>query len=456
MRCSLSCILAVGLIGCLALHAEPPVTPIPTSPSLPPAQVSPGVIPAAASARDPLPGNAFPVRLPPVGYQPVTGVPAVPQFQPASPVQLQPQLPRQEFAAAQVIATVGDEFILAGDLMPQVEMIIEMALQMVKPEDRQREAAKLRRQQNDLMQKILAQSIESKMLYVAFLQEIPEARREEAIPMIKKEMEKSFEESMNRILAKVRVASPSEVRSLMKQNAQLVRLAKIMTAEGLVSLGQLDLALRRYGTSLEQERRIFGERSLGRSVIGSNIDRDREVTHQQMLDYYQGHLQDYEIEAQVRWERLSVHFARIADKNAAYRTIAAMGNEVLRGAPFGAVAQRGSHGLRAAQGGSQDWTPQGSLKSEVVEKALYELPLNRLSPIIEDDRGFHIVRVLERREAGHVSFREAQAGIKKRIEAKNFNEQVATYIAKLRQEIKVWTIYERGPAGLAVPDPTSP
>jgi integrase len=378
-----------------------------------------------------------------------------PSFQPAAPMRPPVQSPRQVFAAAQVIAVVGDQFILAGDIQPQVEMVIEMALSSLKPADREREAAKFRAKQNDLLQKILSQMIETKILYVAFLQGIPEDRREEALPMIKEQTGKSFEESLEKMLTKVREANPSELRSLMQQNSHQVRLARMMIINELVSLGQLDLVLRRYGSSLEQEKRVYAERNLGRSSISSNVDRNREVTHQQMLEYYQEHLKDYEIEAKVRWERLSVHFDKIADKNAAYRMIAGMGNEVLRGAPFTAVAKRSSHGLRASHGGLHDWTPQGSLRSGVIEKSLYELPPNRLSQIIEDDRGFHIVRVLERRDAGHVSFGEAQAKIKKVFETKNFNEQVVTYIAKLREEIKVWTIYDGGPAGLAIPDPAS-
>ncbi len=415
------------------------------------------VVPAAASSRDPLPavGSAFPVRLPPVGYQPTPGVPMNPSFQPAVPARPPVESPRQVFAAAQVIAVVGDQFILAGDVLPQVEMIIEMALATLKPEDREREFVKFRSQQDDLVQKLLSQMIETKILYVAFLQGIPEDRREEALPMIKKQTERSFEESMEKTVKKVREARPSELRSLMQQNSHQVRLARMMISNKLVSLGQLDLVLRRYGSSLEQEKRVYAERNLGRSSISSHVDRNREVTHQQMLEYYQEHLKDYEIEAKVRWERLSVHFAQVADKNTAYRMIAGMGNEVLRGAPFAAVARRSSHGLRASHGGLYDWTPQGSLRSDVIEKALYELPPNRLSQIIEDDRGFHIVRVLDRRDAGYVSFGEAQAKIKKVFESKNFNEQVVAYIAKLREEIKVWTIYDAGPAGLAIPDPAT-
>lgn len=274
--------------------------------------------------------------------------------------------------------------------------------------------------------------------------------------MIQEQTEKAFEESMEKMVVTVREASPKELSKLTSQNPQQARLARLMVAHGAVSLGQLDLLLRRYGASLEQEKTFYAERNLGRSVIGQKINRNREVTHQEMLDYYREHLQDYEIEAKVRWERLSVQFAKTPNKDDAYRLIADMGNEVLRGAPFSAVAKRRSQGLRAAQGGRYDWTSKGSLKSEVIEKALYELPLNRLSQIIEDDRGFHIVRVLERREAGHLPFREVQTNIKQAFQKKHFDEQLSQYISKLRDDIRVWTIYDGGPSGMTPPQPQAP
>ena len=85
------------------------------------------------------------------------------------------------------------------------------------------------------------------------------------------------------------------------------------------------------------------------------------------------------------------------------------------------------------------------MRSEPIEKALWSLPLNRLSQIIEDDRGFHIVRAVDRAEVGYVSFGEAQKEIKEIFAKKNFNEQVVKFIAKLRDDINVWTIYDDGP-----------
>jgi parvulin-like peptidyl-prolyl isomerase len=364
--------------------------------------------------------------------------------------------PKQVFAAAQVIATVGDQFVLAGDLLPQVEMVVEAVLSKMSPEERIRNEPKIRQQTGILMRRMLDQTIERKMLYVAFLRDIPESRREEALPMIQEQTKKAFEESMEKMVVNVREASPKELSKLTSQNPQQARLARLMVAHGAVSLGQLDLLLRRYGSSLEQEKEFYAERNLGRSVIGQKVNRNREVTHQEMLDYYREHLQDYEIEAKVRWERLSVQFAKTPNKDDAYRLIADMGNEVLRGAPFSAVAKRRSQGLRAAQGGRYDWTSKGSLKSEVIEEALYKLPVNRLSQIIEDDRGFYIVRVLERREAGHLPFREVQTNIKQAFQKKHFDEQLSQYIANLRDGIRVWTIYDGGPSGMTPPKPETP
>ena len=123
---------------------------------------------------------------------------------------------------------------------------------------------------------------------------------------------------------------------------------------------------------------------------------------------------------------------------------------------FSAVAKRSSHGLRAAHGGRYDWTPKGSLRSGTIEEALYKLPLNRLSHIIEDDRGFHIVRVLGRREAGYIPFGEVQTTIKQVFQKKHFDEQLSEYISKLRDDVSVWTIYDGGASCMTPPNAASP
>jgi parvulin-like peptidyl-prolyl isomerase len=123
--------------------------------------------------------------------------------------------------------------------------------------------------------------------------------------------------------------------------------------------------------------------------------------------------------------------------------IAKMGDEVLLGGtPFHAVARRYSQEPRASDGGFYDWVTPGSLASKPIDRAVFSLEVDRLSQIIEDEQGLHIIRVRERTEAGQVSFQEAQPKIKEAIEHQRQGAEQQKYLANLRARTKVWTIFD--------------
>ena len=127
--------------------------------------------------------------------------------------------------------------------------------------------------------------------------------------------------------------------------------------------------------------------------------REEEVTHEEMLAWYQAHLKDFEQPAKARWEELMVSFARHPNRDEAYAAVAALGNRVLAGASLADVAKSASEGPTARQGGQRDWTHKGSLSSETLNQAIFSLPVGQLSPkILESQDGFHIIRVVERQE----------------------------------------------------------
>ncbi|MFP6648124.1 MAG: peptidylprolyl isomerase, partial [Pirellulaceae bacterium] len=192
----------------------------------------------------------------------------------------------------------------------------------------------------------------------------------------------------------------------------------------------------------ELEREAFKEENLGRSYLSDRIRKRPEINHREMLKYYRVNQVNYEIESAARWEQLSVYFEEFDSRKDAYSAIAQMGNEVLRGAKLGAVARRSSQESRATQGGLHEWTARGSLVSETIDQAVFSLPAERLSRIIEDKRGFHIIRVLERREAGQVSFQVAQKEIKEKLRVGKQQEQIEHLLKELRDAIPIWTVYD--------------
>ncbi|MEM6799435.1 MAG: hypothetical protein AAF589_07965, partial [Planctomycetota bacterium] len=61
--------------------------------------------------------------------------------------------------------------------------------------------------------------------------------------------------------------------------------------------------------------------------------------------------------------------------------------------------------------------------------------------ILESDYGFHIIRVIDRKQAGRTPFTEVQAEITKKIRDRRFDKAIAKRLDELRRGAKIWTLY---------------
>jgi parvulin-like peptidyl-prolyl isomerase len=328
----------------------------------------------------------------------------------------QPPVPQPTlFEQSQIIAWVGEQPIQVGDVMPLVEQTLAPYLEKLEPHVLEIQREEIEQQKKELLKKALESAIESKLLYQDFLRAVPAEKKAEILPRITSRVNEQFDEK---------------------------ELPQAMKKAGVESPAALDAKLRTYGSSLEQQKRLFAERVLGQSGLSEKIDYEPEITHQAMLDDYRENIKEYEFPAKVRWEKITVRFASFAGKDQAWAALGDMGNEVLRGAPLSAVAKRSSQGVDASDGGYHDWTSKGSLASDVLNEAIFSLPVGQLSERLEDDQAFHIVRVIERTEPGRTPFTEAQVEIKEKLRKAKVREQVAEYVEKLKNEIYIWTVVD--------------
>jgi hypothetical protein len=310
---------------------------------------------------------------------------------------------------ARIIARVGPEVILAGEILTTVDRIMEENRAQI-PEKKWDE---IRR---SIMEKMLIPMIEEKMIVVAALQVIPE----EAIPGIEEQVDKQFYGGQIKgLMARAKVTSPSELEAKLKES----------------------------GSSIELQKQIFFERSMAAQWIQQQVVDSRPITHQEMLEYYSARLENYDQPGRCRWEQLSVRFDKFSSKQAAFDSICKMGNRVAdKGVPLETVAREESQGLSAASGGIRDWTTRGALVSRPLDQAIFTLPVGQLSEIIEDNTGFHIVRVSERVAAHRTPFRDAQVKISEAIVAKRREAKMKEYLQSLRKKIPVWTMFDDVPS----------
>jgi PPIC-type PPIASE domain len=211
----------------------------------------------------------------------------------------------------------------------------------------------------------------------------------------------------------------------------------------------LERELARLGSSLSDVQRSFNERVIASEWIRSKVKINEEVSPDEMLEYYQSHLADYEYPTKARWEELMVRKSRFADPREAWAEIAHMGNEVwrrgmasgVRGPAFIEVAKAKSDGFKAQDGGQHDWTTKGALRATAIDHALFTLQIGQMSPILESEEGFHIVRVLERVEAGRKPFAEVQPDIRDKLKDARFQAGIEQYLTKLRGDARIWTAF---------------
>lgn len=312
--------------------------------------------------------------------------------------------PDEIFEAGRVLVIVGSRPILVGDLLQEVNQLIETHAAN-EPEARKKV------QRNLLVHRLLPKFIDRQLVYLDAVRALPEGA---AMEQINESLGKAFDEEA---------------------------LPKILEESKISRAIEFDAQLRGQGSSLRQFRQSWIDDQFVRYTVSQKMNDEKdEVSYQEMKDYYDQNLDSYKYAAKVRWEQLMIRFDRSPDREAARAMIAQIGNEVVAGAPLSAVAQRNSHDHKASEGGMQGWTTQGSLAAESLEKALFELPLNELSDVIETPLGYHIVRVLERTPAGAMPFRDAQVEIKEKLLKAKQEKRFDDYLKKLRAQTPIEVI----------------
>lgn len=342
------------------------------------------------------------------------------------------------------VATVGNQYVLRGDLLGEANIMLAPNVEKIPPEQLESQRTEILAARDQMAKQLIKQAIERKLMYLEFLRSIPEAKRAEAESNIQEKVGTAFNTELDEMVEKVRKADESDYAELARNDVNIFRLAMLMKQQNMATTRQLDNYLRRYGSSLDKQRQAFAERALGRQALMSGIETQPEVTHIEMLDYYNKRIEQFQVPDRVKWEQLTARFDHYTSKEECRAAINAMGNEVwLGGARFEAVAKRSSQGPKAKAGGLHDWTDWGDLEvSREIQQAAFSFPPGKLSPVIEDVDGFHIIRVIDRSEAHITPFTEAQADIKNKLRGEKRSEEINEFVAKLRKQTPIWTIYD--------------
>jgi hypothetical protein len=336
----------------------------------------------------------------------------VPPQLPASATATSQDLARlnmQSLETAMVVARVGPEVVLEGDLMtPAASEWLAKVSPGLQPEQ-------IRELKLMIYKQVLSPHVETLLVFVDACRTIPEER----LPEIETKVNEAFDES---------------------------QLPKMMQEAGVSGIREYEQRLKSQGQSLDRMRKMFFERALAQQWLSTQVETDDEIPHADMIAWYENHLAEYDVPAKTRFEQLTVKITPARPRDQAWNRLAAMGNEVFGGRPFADVAREKSEGPTAPSGGAYDWTTKGALVSKVVDEAIFTLPVGQLSTILDDGSALHIIRVTERTEASRTPFIEAQVGIRMKLVEDRKKAAMEAYLKRLKDRTPVWTIFDDDPA----------
>ncbi len=339
----------------------------------------------------------------------MSGATSSPRLSEAPSTEIQP------LQECEVIARVNSEVILACELEWQVRLLFEQKLGPVASQQ-MLNSPMYAEAREGLLKSLILGRIEMALLYADFRSKAPQAD----MSAIKKQLETPFEET---------------------------EVPRLVESIGVKDRAELEAKLLSLGTSLSERREDFFRTIIARQWLQQAVKINKEVTHEQLVEFYQSHEADYAQPVRVRWEELMVRFENHPSKSEAYAALAQLGNQAYAAATaapageaaFGELARQHSEGYTAADGGVYDWTAQGSLASATIEAALFDSPVAQMSPIIEGPTGFHIVRVFERNEAGPTPFSEVQAKIREDLYKERFDRAINEKVTELKRSARIWT-----------------
>lgn len=317
----------------------------------------------------------------------------------------------REFDAGELVAVVGTEHILAGDMMVFIEPILEKNRGKITPAQEKELKAQLIRQ-------VLAQYVEIKALYQEFIRDLAGNKAP-----------KEVEEMQAKVTMKA---------------AQIFhdkQIPVMMDKYKVEDLASLERKLHEHSLSIATLKNQFTEKVLSAELERKYVPDEYEFSRAELWAYYQDHADQWVVTSRARWRELCIRFNKHS-REEAEALIKDLGNQVyLGGKPFDAVAKQQSEGFTAAEGGVFDWTTQGSLKSAAIDEAVFSLPLRRLSQVIESPNGFHIIEVLEREPGHKKSFDVAQAEIRTILSREKRNKLLDEFHTKIMARTSIWTLW---------------
>lgn len=164
-----------------------------------------------------------------------------------------------------------------------------------------------------------------------------------------------------------------------------------------------------------------------------------EVSDNDLVAYYEGHLDLFKQPFQVRASQILVRSDpswEASRKEEARRKIEQILKNLKKGQEFAALAREQSDGPTRTNGGDLGYIRSGQLEKR-FESVIFSLKPGETSEIVETDNGFHLFKVTDKKPETVLSYENVKEKIRQFLREEKAKQQADLHARKLRDKANV-------------------
>jgi peptidyl-prolyl cis-trans isomerase SurA len=214
---------------------------------------------------------------------------------------------------------------------------------------------------------------------------------------------------------------------------------------GAESLAEVEAMMQQAGTTLATYRRVWGDRTLAAQWVSEQLP-SVAVSRQELLAEYQSRIEEYREPAQVRWQQCWIASVKNGGREGARTKLQQAVADLKAGKSFADVVASYSDGPQVSSDGIWDWTQVDSIADAKLRETLLQIEINQIGPILDDEQGFRLVKLLGRKDERIRPFEEVQDELRESITQTRRAAAAQKMIDDLRTKAHIETIFDGEPA----------
>lgn len=178
---------------------------------------------------------------------------------------------------------------------------------------------------------------------------------------------------------------------------------------------------------------------LAQKLLEKEVMELTKVSEDELKKYYEQNKEDYKVPEQLNAAHILVKLNEGAgekEDKAAREKIQGLSKKIKEGSDFADLAKENSDCPSSSRGGELGYFSRGQMVPE-FEEAVFKLKAGEVSDVVKTKFGYHIIKLLDRKEAGQKEFGEVKEEIQQRLTKEKQKSTFESYTNDLKAKAKI-------------------